>query len=234
MAAASSRHEWCSQFARTRIMSTICNSGTERRALPFFGGRSLLPMPTADVFCVPSRGPGFHELADRGILGCRAIYKEAIMIFARTLIQLALLVGLAGGVRADEFWGRRLPGEPTQFIFRAGRAGAEAGVAVLSGPLIFRHRESIVAAAARHKLPAIYYDAEYAESGGLMSYGPSLADLHHSAAVFVDKILKGRNPADLPVEQPTRFKLVVNMKAANGLGLTIPPTLLARADEVIE
>jgi len=101
-------------------MSTICNSGTERRALPFFGGRSLLPMPTADVFCVPSRGPGFHELADRGILGCRAIYKEAIMIFARTLIQLALLVGLAGGVRADEFWGRRLPGEPTQFIFGYG------------------------------------------------------------------------------------------------------------------
>jgi len=124
------------------------------------------------------------------------------------------------------------PGDIDGVFERA--AERSRGVAVLSGPLIFRHRESIVAAAARHKLPAIYYDAEYAESGGLMSYGPSLADLHHSAAVFVDKILKGRNPADLPVEQPTRFKLVVNMKAANGLGLTIPPTLLARADEVIE
>lgn len=108
------------------------------------------------------------------------------------------------------------------------------GVAVLSGPLVFTHRERIVAAAAQHKVPAIYYDAAYAESGGLVSYGPDLLRLHHSAAVFVDKILKGAKPADLPVEQPTRFKLVVNMKAAKALGLTIPPTLLVRADEVIE
>ena len=108
------------------------------------------------------------------------------------------------------------------------------GVAVLSGPLIFSHRERIVAAAAQHKVPAIYYDAAYAELGGLLSYGPDLLRLHHSAAVFVDKILKGAKPADLPVEQPTRFKLVVNMKAAKALGLTVPPTLLVRADEVIE
>jgi putative ABC transport system substrate-binding protein len=91
-----------------------------------------------------------------------------------------------------------------------------------------------VAAAARHKVPAIYCDEEYAEAGGLASYGPSLLGLHRSAAVFVDKILKGTKPADLPVEQPTRFKLVLNSKAANTLGFTIPPALLARADEVIE
>jgi putative ABC transport system substrate-binding protein len=108
------------------------------------------------------------------------------------------------------------------------------GVAVLSGPLIFTHRERVVAAAARFKVPAIYYDAEYAESGGLFSYGPSLVELHRSAAVFVDRILRGERPADLPVEQPTRFKLVVNMKAAKALGLAVPPTLLVRADEVIE
>jgi putative ABC transport system substrate-binding protein len=108
------------------------------------------------------------------------------------------------------------------------------GVAVLSGPLIFTHRESVVATAARHQLPAIYYDAEYAEAGGLMSYGPSLVDLHQSAALYVDKILKGAKPADLPVAQPTRFKLVVNIKAANALGLAVPPALLARADQVIE
>ncbi|MFL5219183.1 MAG: ABC transporter substrate-binding protein, partial [Microvirga sp.] len=109
-----------------------------------------------------------------------------------------------------------------------------SGVAVLSGPLIFAHREPVVAAAARHKVPAIYYDAEYAEAGGLVSYGPSLVGLHRSAAVFVDKILKGEKPADLPVEQPTRFKLVVNMKTAKALGLMVPPALLVRADEVIE
>jgi putative tryptophan/tyrosine transport system substrate-binding protein len=113
-------------------------------------------------------------------------------------------------------------------------AARSGGVAVLSGPLIFTHRDLVVAAAARHKVPAMYYDAEYAEAGGLASYGPSLLDLHRSTAVFVDKILKGAKPTDLPIEQPTRFKLVVNMKAANTLGLTLPPTLLARADEVIE
>jgi putative tryptophan/tyrosine transport system substrate-binding protein len=113
-------------------------------------------------------------------------------------------------------------------------AARTSGVAVLSGPLIFAHREPVVAAAARHKVPAIYYDAEYAEAGGLLSYGPSLVGLHRSAAVFVDRILKGERPADLPVEQPTRFKLVVNMKTAKALGLTVPPALLVRADDVIE
>jgi putative ABC transport system substrate-binding protein len=109
-----------------------------------------------------------------------------------------------------------------------------SGVAVLSGPLIFAHREPVVAAAARHKVPAIYYDGEYAQSGGLVAYGPSLVGLHRRAAVFVDKILKGEKPADLPVEQPTRFSLVVNAKAAKALGFTFPPALLIRADEVIE
>jgi putative ABC transport system substrate-binding protein len=108
------------------------------------------------------------------------------------------------------------------------------GAVVLSGPLIFTNRDLVVAAAARHKVPAIYYDEEYSEPGGLVSYGPSLSDLHRSAAVFVDKILKGAHPNDLPVEQPTRFKLVVNMRAANSLGFTMPQTLLVRADAVIE
>ena len=97
-----------------------------------------------------------------------------------------------------------------------------------------RFRADVVAAAARYKMPAIYYDGEYAESGGLASYGPNIVDLHRSAAVFVDKILKGAKLADLPVEQPTRFKLVVNLNTAKALGFEIPPTLLARADEVIE
>ena len=83
-------------------------------------------------------------------------------------------------------------------------------------------------------MPAIYYDEEYAEVGGLMSYGPSIAGLHRSSAVFVSKILKGAKPAELPVEQPTSLRLVINTKAARALGFTIPSSLLARADEVIE
>ena len=113
-------------------------------------------------------------------------------------------------------------------------AARSAGTVVLSGPLIFTHRQVIVAAAIRHKVPAVYYDTEYAEAGGLASYGPSLIDLHHNAAIFVDKILKGAKPADLPVEQPTRFKLALNMKTANAIGFAFPPATLARADEVIE
>jgi len=118
--------------------------------------------------------------------------------------------------------------------FRQAAAAQSGGVAVLSGPLVFRHRDLVVAAAARHRIPAIYFDEEYAAAGGLISYGPSVTGLHHSAATFVDKILKGARPADLPVEQPTRFKLVINLQTAKALGLSVPPSLLARADAVIE
>jgi putative ABC transport system substrate-binding protein len=113
-------------------------------------------------------------------------------------------------------------------------AAQTAGVAVLSGPLIFAHRDQVAATAAQHRTPAIYYDTEYAEAGGLLSYGPNLIELHHNAATFVDRILKGANPADMPVHQPTRFKLVVNARTANELGFKIPPAIVARADNVID
>lgn len=125
--------------------------------------------------------------------------------------------------------------QPGDFDAVFGEAAARTrGVAVLSGPLIFANREPVVAAAARQRVPAIYYDAEYVHAGGLVAYGPSLVGLHRRAAVYVDKILKGEKPADLPVEQPTRFSLAVNTKAARTLGFAFPPTVLVRADEVIE
>jgi len=92
----------------------------------------------------------------------------------------------------------------------------------------------IAALAARHRLPTMYNERGWIDAGGLMSYGPRSADMVRLVAMYVDKILKGAKPADLPVEQPTKFELVINLKTAKALGLTIPPSLLLRADQVIE
>jgi putative tryptophan/tyrosine transport system substrate-binding protein len=88
--------------------------------------------------------------------------------------------------------------------------------------------------AAKNRLPAVYSSRDFVDAGGLMSYGPDFADLFRRAATYVDKILKGAKPGDLPVEQPTKFDLVINLKTAKALGLTIPPSLLLRADQVVE
>ena len=111
------------------------------------------------------------------------------------------------------------------------RAGA---VLVPSGPLVAAHRTRIIELLTRNRLPAIFGGEENVEAGGLMSYGPNRLDQFRRAAYFVDKILKGTKPADLPVEQPTKFELVINLKTAKALGLKIPRSILLRADEVIE
>ena len=96
------------------------------------------------------------------------------------------------------------------------------------------HRKAIIALAAQYRLPAVYTLRYFAASGGLMSYGPDLTDLFRRAAAYVDRILRGAKPSDLPVQAPTKFELVINLKTAKALGVTIPPSLLATADEVIE
>ena len=106
---------------------------------------------------------------------------------------------------------------------------------VIAGALLDREARQVVERAARHRLPAIYtFRNFYMDKGGLISYGVDLVDIWRRAATYVDKILKGAKPGDLPVEQPTTFELVVNLKTAKALGLTIPPSLLVRADQLIE
>jgi putative ABC transport system substrate-binding protein len=108
------------------------------------------------------------------------------------------------------------------------------GVLIVTDPLVFAHRERIAQFTMQHKLPAIYEFKTFAELGGLMSYGPNMPALWRRAAYYADRILKGAKPADLPVEQPMKFELVINLKTAQALGLTIPPSLLFQADEVIQ
>ncbi len=111
------------------------------------------------------------------------------------------------------------------------RAGA---LIVLAQPTLGVLRERIVKLVAKNQLPAMYPNTEFVNAGGLMSYGTNIPDLHRRAAIYVDKILKGAKPAELPVEQPTKFDLVINLKTAKQIGLTIPPNVLARADRVIK
>jgi len=110
----------------------------------------------------------------------------------------------------------------------------DGGLVVSASPLSLVHREKIVALAARHSLPTVYFMRIFVNEGGLISYGPDVLDQYRRAAGYIDRILKGEKPADLPVQAPTKYELVINLKTAKALGLNVPPNLLARADEVIE
>jgi putative ABC transport system substrate-binding protein len=149
------------------------------------------------------------------------IRRELQVAAQRTGIALSYIEGLTG---PDDF-------DPV--LARAKRDGVEGIIAPL-GAFTYRYRGALVQAAFKHRLPGIYWVREFVEEGGLMSYGVSFGDVGRRAAYFVDRLFKGARPADLPVEQPTKFELVLNLTTAKALGLTIPPPLLARADEVIQ
>jgi putative ABC transport system substrate-binding protein len=118
-------------------------------------------------------------------------------------------------------------------VFQAARKGRADAVLALASRVLLTDRTQVAELAVKSRLPAIYGEREHVEAGGLMTYGVSIADLFRRAATYVDKILKGAKPADLPVEQPTKFEFIINLKAAKQIGLTVPPNVLARADRVI-
>jgi putative tryptophan/tyrosine transport system substrate-binding protein len=151
---------------------------------------------------------------------------------AKDMLKEADVGARALGVRL-QFVEARGPADFDRAFSDMTRARADA-LTVIGTAMFFVERRRLVELVAKNRLPAVYPWREYVDAGGLMAYGPNLADLLRRAATYVDKILKGAKPGDLPVEQPTKFELVINLKTAKALGLTIPPSLLGRADEVIE
>jgi putative ABC transport system substrate-binding protein len=148
--------------------------------------------------------------------------------------QFGAIQAVAGSFRVDlTAVDMRDPSEIEAAVGAFAR-GSKGGMIVLPGSLTITHRGRIIALAARNGLPAVYPFRYYAAAGGLISYGPDAVDQYRRAAGYIDRILKGENPADLPVQAPTKYELVINLKTAKALGLEVPPTLLARADEVIE
>ena len=160
-----------------------------------------------------------------------AVLRNPAHPLAEVFLREMQAAGRALGVRLD-FFEARDPSQLDSALSRIekDRAGA---LIVTPDPLFGSHRKRIVDFAARRRLPAMFFYKEFVDVGGLMSYGPSFPDSYRRAATYVDKILKGAKPADLPVEQPRQFEFVINLKTAKQIGLTIPPNVLARADKVI-
>jgi putative ABC transport system substrate-binding protein len=150
-----------------------------------------------------------------------AVFLEETRVAAQKLgVQLQLLEA-------------RNPGDMER-VFDAAAGERAAGLIVFDDPVIWSYRKQVVALAAKRRLPAMYGFREFVDEGGLMSYGPDRVDHYRRTALYVDKLLKGAKPADLPVEQPTKFELVINVKTAKALGLAIPQSLLVRADQIIQ
>ncbi len=167
--------------------------------------------------------PGNHEIA---------VLLNPDTPFSRLALQEAKTAAEYAHIRLEVLEARTAEEVPAR-LEHAASVGL-SGLLILEDPLIYSMRRKIADLAARFRLPAIYVYRDSAEAGGLISYGPDRRQIYRRAAEYVDKILKGAKPADLAVEQPTKFELVINLRTAKALGLDIPPTLLARADEVIE
>ena len=211
---------------------------------------STLPDPLREGFITNLARPGGNttgltldaeELAGKQL----ELLKEAVPTLSRVAVLRNVSEPFDAARRQIEAAARALKLEVKEFLvshakdlaptFAAMSQARVGAILVRRDTLIVeRNRPQVVALAAQRRLPAVYSFREFPDSGGLMSYGANVYDIHRRSATFVDKILKGAKPADLPIERPTKFELVVNLKTARALGLTIPQTLLVRADQVIE
>ena len=164
----------------------------------------------------------------------REVFGRMLVDMARENPNIFVLDGdLNTSTRTDLFLAEFRPNDYTGAFARIARERPHALITSINAHH-YTYRGLIAEFAARYRLPSMSTFREFAEAGGLMSYGVDLRDIQRRAATYVDKILKGAKPADLPIEQPTKFELVINLKTAKALGLTIPPSLLQRADQVIE
>jgi putative ABC transport system substrate-binding protein len=161
-----------------------------------------------------------------------AVLRDATQAFAMSLFAATQAVAPSLGVEVISV-NMRDAGEIEQSVETFARS-PNGGMIAVGSAAVVRHRELILTLAARLKLPAVYWERFLVAEGGLMSYGPDLVEQFRQAAGYVDRILKGEKPADLPVQAPTKYRLIINLKTAKALGLEVPPTLLGRADEVIE
>jgi ABC-type uncharacterized transport system substrate-binding protein len=187
----------------------------------------VIPLPT-----LPLKGGGAHYYAAGGEAPALALLVNPTSPFAETLSRDAEAAARTLGLQLHV-----LPARSEREFDPAFSALAQrhVGAVVMGGDVLFTNRsEQLAALMLRYRVPAIYSTREFALAGGLISYGPSIADAWRLTGVYVGRILKGEKPANLPVQQVTKVELVINLRAANALGLTLSPSLLARADEVIE
>ena len=204
------------------LVASLARPGGNITGLTTFA-RGLVAKRLELLKAVASGSTRMAVLWQPGALGERAI---------RDMVEETKVAGQTLGLQL-RFLEARRP-EDLEQAFSAMKETRVGGLLVFPNPVLFEARGSIVAHAARSRLPAVYPWREAASVGGLMSYATNFPEMYRRAATYVDKILKGAKPADLPVEQPTKFELVINLKTAKALGLTIPPSLLQRADQVIE
>ena len=210
---------------------------------------TLVPDPVGQGFAKSLARPGGNVTGLTNLVpGLSQKYVELLKEAVPSASRFVVVAGLGGPlpqIRHELEAGARQVGIAVSFTQVSGpddiemalmraKSQAAGGIIVALDTVTYAHRLKLAQLATKHRLPGIYWAREYAEDGGLMTYAASLADVGRRAAYFVDRILKGAKPGDLPIEQPTKFELVMNLKTAKTLGLTIPPSLLLRADQVIE
>src|SRR5262245_52671940 len=174
------------------------------------------------------------EAAQRNRTGCDASAVLRDPAITAGIGQFAVIQSVAPSVGVDVSAINLRDATEIERAITAFARRPNGGLILPASALAAVHRELVVSLAARYKLPAVYISRNFVAGGGLVSYGPDFVDQYRRAAEYVDRIFKGERPSDLPVQAPTRYELVINLKTAKALGLEVPPTLLARADEVIE